>query len=160
MHTYIHTYIHTYSRMSRDDENRCFIHTYIHSYIRKYIIPDTYIFYMHTVHTYLYLNRYFHTYIHTYKHTYILTYIHTYIHGPQIKHCRLAMLAAAGWPLSELWHKEIADFLGLDSILAAEGKVGGAMYTCIYICMLGNYKVHSLFYVLYAMYVCMGSNSL
>ena len=32
------------------------------------------------------------------------------------------MLAAAGWPLSELWHKEIADALGLDSILASEGK--------------------------------------
>eukprot|EP01036_Dinobryon_divergens_P038140 gene38140-50011_t len=32
------------------------------------------------------------------------------------------MLAAAGWPLSELWHKEIADIIGLDSILAAEGK--------------------------------------
>jgi hypothetical protein len=25
----------------------------------------------------------------------------------EIKHCRLAMLAAAGWPLSELWHKGI-----------------------------------------------------
>ena len=25
--------------------------------------------------------------------------------------------AAAGWPLSELWHKEIASGLGLDSIL-------------------------------------------
>lgn len=32
------------------------------------------------------------------------------------------MLAAAGWPLSELWHKEIADTFGLDSILASEGK--------------------------------------
>mmetsp|Transcript_26717 Transcript_26717/g.38187 ORF Transcript_26717/g.38187 Transcript_26717/m.38187 type:complete len:306 (+) Transcript_26717:61-978(+) len=40
----------------------------------------------------------------------------------EIKHCRLAMLAAAGWPLSELWHAEIANTLGLDSILAAEGK--------------------------------------
>jgi hypothetical protein len=36
----------------------------------------------------------------------------------ELKHCRLAMLAAAGWPLSELWHKEIAELLGLDSILA------------------------------------------
>jgi len=35
----------------------------------------------------------------------------------EIKHSRLAMLAAAGWPLSELWHKEIADALGLESIL-------------------------------------------
>lgn len=40
----------------------------------------------------------------------------------EIKHSRLAMLAAAGWPMSELWHKEIADVLGLDSILAQEGK--------------------------------------
>lgn len=40
----------------------------------------------------------------------------------EIKHARLAMLAAAGWPLSELWHKEIADAFGLDSILASEGK--------------------------------------
>lgn len=40
----------------------------------------------------------------------------------EIKHARLAMLAAAGWPLSELWHKELADVLGLDSILALEGK--------------------------------------
>jgi len=36
----------------------------------------------------------------------------------EIKHSRLAMLAAAGWPMSELWHKNFADALGLDSILA------------------------------------------
>lgn len=40
----------------------------------------------------------------------------------EIKHSRLAMLAAAGWPLSELWHRQIADAIGLDSILSAEGK--------------------------------------
>lgn len=40
----------------------------------------------------------------------------------EIKHSRLAMLAAAGWPLSELWHKEIASVLGLDSILASADK--------------------------------------
>jgi hypothetical protein len=40
----------------------------------------------------------------------------------EIKHSRLAMLAAAGWPLSELWHKEIANVLGLDSILADAGR--------------------------------------
>lgn len=40
----------------------------------------------------------------------------------ELKHARLAMLAAAGWPLSELWHREIADALGLDSILAEAGK--------------------------------------
>lgn len=40
----------------------------------------------------------------------------------EVKHGRLAMLAAIGWPLSELWHKNIAQMLGLDSILA--GKSG------------------------------------
>lgn len=40
----------------------------------------------------------------------------------EIKHSRLAMLGAAGWPLSELWHKGIADTLGLDSILAEADK--------------------------------------
>ena len=36
----------------------------------------------------------------------------------EVKHARLAMLAAIGWPLSELWHKDIAQFFGLQSILA------------------------------------------
>jgi hypothetical protein len=36
----------------------------------------------------------------------------------EIKHGRLAMLAAVGWPISELWHKNIAGVFGLDSILA------------------------------------------
>jgi len=40
----------------------------------------------------------------------------------ELKHARLAMLAAAGWPLSELWHKEIADVLGLESILASSDR--------------------------------------
>lgn len=40
----------------------------------------------------------------------------------EIKHARLAMLAAVGWPLSELWHEKIADFFQLDSILADGGK--------------------------------------
>ena len=40
----------------------------------------------------------------------------------ELKHGRLAMLAAIGWPLSELWHKQIASALGLESILA--GKSG------------------------------------
>ena len=40
----------------------------------------------------------------------------------EIKHARLAMLAAVGWPLSELWHENIATFFHLDSILASEGK--------------------------------------
>ncbi len=37
----------------------------------------------------------------------------------EVKHSRLAMLAAVGWPLSELWHKEIAKVFGLSSILAS-----------------------------------------
>ena len=36
----------------------------------------------------------------------------------EVKHARLAMLAAVGWPISELWHKEIAKAFGLESILA------------------------------------------
>lgn len=35
----------------------------------------------------------------------------------EVKHGRLAMLAAVGWPISELWHKNIANAFGLDSIL-------------------------------------------
>lgn len=37
----------------------------------------------------------------------------------EVKHGRLAMLAAVGWPLSELLHKEIAQTFGLQSILAS-----------------------------------------
>jgi len=37
----------------------------------------------------------------------------------EIKHGRLAMLAAVGWPLSELWHNPLAEFLHLDSLLAS-----------------------------------------
>ncbi len=40
----------------------------------------------------------------------------------EVKHARLAMLAAAGWPLSELWHKEIAQTFGFPSILANGDK--------------------------------------
>ena len=40
----------------------------------------------------------------------------------EVKHSRLAMLAAAGWPISELWHKEIAKVFGLESILASNDR--------------------------------------
>jgi hypothetical protein len=40
----------------------------------------------------------------------------------EIKHARLAMLAAVGWPISELWHKNIASVFGLQSILASNDK--------------------------------------
>jgi len=40
----------------------------------------------------------------------------------EIKHARLAMLAAVGWPISELYHKSIASAFGLTSILAPNDK--------------------------------------
>ncbi len=40
----------------------------------------------------------------------------------EIKHARLAMLASIGWPASELYHRQIANALGLQSILASEDK--------------------------------------
>lgn len=40
----------------------------------------------------------------------------------EVKHGRLAMLAAVGWPLSELWHKQIAGVFGWDSILASNDR--------------------------------------
>lgn len=40
----------------------------------------------------------------------------------EVKHSRLAMLAAIGWPISELWHKEIASILNMESILASNDK--------------------------------------
>jgi len=41
----------------------------------------------------------------------------------EIKHARLAMLAAAGWPISELFDKKIATVLGLAPALDAAGRV-------------------------------------
>ena len=35
--------------------------------------------------------------------------------------------AAAGWPLSELWHKEIASVIGLDSILVGTYVISSEM---------------------------------
>ena len=45
-----------------------------------------------------------------------------YLREAEIKHARLAMLAAAGWPMEELWHRGLAEFLGLESILAEANK--------------------------------------
>lgn len=39
----------------------------------------------------------------------------------EIKHARLAMLGAAGWPLAELWDTRIANLLGLPSIIELNG---------------------------------------
>merc|ERR1712127_712121 len=41
----------------------------------------------------------------------------------EIKHGRLAMLAAAGWPLSELLDKKIATALNLSSVLDSSDRV-------------------------------------
>jgi hypothetical protein len=41
----------------------------------------------------------------------------------EVKHARLAMLAAVGWPMSELLHKELAQAFQLQSILAAGERV-------------------------------------
>ena len=39
----------------------------------------------------------------------------------EIKHARLAMLAAVGWPLAELWDGPLASLLGLPSLIDANG---------------------------------------
>lgn len=41
----------------------------------------------------------------------------------EIKHARLAMLAAAGWPLSELFDKKIAAVLGMAPLLDSSDRV-------------------------------------
>lgn len=41
----------------------------------------------------------------------------------EIKHARLAMLAAAGWPLSELLDRKIATALNLSSVLDSSDRV-------------------------------------
>jgi hypothetical protein len=40
----------------------------------------------------------------------------------EIKHARLAMLAAAGWPLSELFDKKIANLIGMTPVLDAADR--------------------------------------
>ena len=40
----------------------------------------------------------------------------------EIKHARLAMLAAAGWPLSELFDRKIANFLDMEPIVDASER--------------------------------------
>jgi len=40
----------------------------------------------------------------------------------EIKHARLAMLAAAGWPLSELWDKKLAAAFSLPSMLGDDDR--------------------------------------
>jgi len=40
----------------------------------------------------------------------------------EIKHARLAMLAAAGWPMAELWDKSLASAFGLEPALTSTGE--------------------------------------
>merc|ERR1719152_475181 len=40
----------------------------------------------------------------------------------EVKHGRLAMLAAAGWPMAELWHPGLSSLTGLKSELAEGGR--------------------------------------
>lgn len=41
----------------------------------------------------------------------------------ELKHGRIAMLAAVGWPIAELLHKSIADSIGFPSLLASGDRV-------------------------------------
>mmetsp|Transcript_35072 Transcript_35072/g.73988 ORF Transcript_35072/g.73988 Transcript_35072/m.73988 type:complete len:227 (+) Transcript_35072:87-767(+) len=45
----------------------------------------------------------------------------TQMREAEIKHGRLAMLAAVGWPLAELYDRSIASFLGLQPALTSSG---------------------------------------
>jgi Chlorophyll A-B binding protein len=45
-----------------------------------------------------------------------------YMREAEIKHSRLAMLAAVGWPLAELWDKTLADAVGLPTLLTKTGE--------------------------------------
>jgi hypothetical protein len=40
----------------------------------------------------------------------------------EVKHARLAMLAAAGWPISELFDRQIANVLGMEPVLDASDR--------------------------------------
>nr|DAA05949.1 TPA_inf: chloroplast light-harvesting complex protein precursor Lhcz1; nuclear [Isochrysis galbana] len=45
-----------------------------------------------------------------------------YYREAEVKHARLAMLAAAGWPMAELLNKPLSDALGVKSILTKSGE--------------------------------------
>jgi len=47
----------------------------------------------------------------------------TWYREAEVKHARLAMLAAVGWPLAEITHKFLAETFDADSILAVQDKV-------------------------------------
>ena len=45
-----------------------------------------------------------------------------YMREAEIKHSRLAMLAAVGWPLAELFDKPLAQFIGRPELLTKSGE--------------------------------------
>jgi hypothetical protein len=45
-----------------------------------------------------------------------------YIRYIQVKHARIAMLAAVGWPTSELYHYQLSNSMGFEDILADGGR--------------------------------------
>ena len=46
----------------------------------------------------------------------------TFYRQAEIKHCRLAMLAAAGWPLSEVFDQKLASIFGLPEVVDSAGR--------------------------------------
>jgi hypothetical protein len=46
-----------------------------------------------------------------------------YFREAEVKHSRLAMLAAAGWPISELLDTKLAGLLNMDSVLGSDDRV-------------------------------------
>ena len=48
----------------------------------------------------------------------------------EVKHARLAMLAAAGWPLAELFHPKLAAALGL--VVSATKQRKSLEATCLF----------------------------
>lgn len=61
----------------------------------------------------------------------------------EVKHGRLAMLAAIGWPLSELWHKQLASALNLQSILVNNDRApsllnGGLSQGWVTVMLIGS----------------------
>lgn len=46
-----------------------------------------------------------------------------YYREAEVKHSRLAMLAAAGWPISELLDKKLAALVDMDSVLGSNDRV-------------------------------------
>ena len=61
----------------------------------------------------------------------------------EIKHARLAMLAAVGWPFSELYHYQISSTFGLNNLLGADDRapsvLNGGLDNVYVLCGLGTF---------------------